>query len=440
MNVIALSIWVLTIPIWLKILQLSGRSLMQPSAISILFSFILLFQYLGLPLLYFDIVSDIGGLKSIAPNKLTVFYLYLMNTFVTSFLLIGYLFGDRLITNPIKAKINEKRNFERKPGDIFNSLLLVLICSLVLVVFINSIGFYNVALIGLFNAAEQLGAVSLRSNMTDITSGSHWYKLFTRDIFAIATVSFFIISFHSKSIFLKLVSFFCLILCFFSFLLSTEKGPIISLILMLAIGVVLSSQSNKFNKKSLIIMFLILLSLLSLMYIFFMSDTKGLFGALESIYKRVLTGSLIPGYYYLEYFPKMEDFVLGKSMPNPANLLPFESYSLTQEISKWAFPEDRKAGISGSMPAFFWGEFYANFGVISALMGSLFIGFFLRFIDYAIDNRGRNPLFIALSAWVIMHFAELSSTGFSSYLLDIYLIFSCLIIFFFVGLQKFIFK
>tara|TARA_B100001057_G_C22530472_1_gene825570 strand:- start:257 stop:772 length:516 start_codon:yes stop_codon:yes gene_type:complete len=171
-----------------------------------------------------------------------------------------------------------------------------------------------------------------------------------------------------------------------------------------------------------------------------MSDTKGLFGALESIFKRILTGSLLPGYYYLEYFPKMEDFILGRSMPNPANLFPFEPYNLTQEISLWAYPEDRKAGISGSMPAFFWGEFYANFGVISALIGSLLIGFFLRFVDYAIDKRGKNPLIIALSAWVIMHFAELSSTGFSSYLIDIYLIFSCLIIFSFIGIQKLIFK
>tara|TARA_B100000609_G_C17092046_1_gene369831 strand:- start:129 stop:650 length:522 start_codon:yes stop_codon:yes gene_type:complete len=171
-----------------------------------------------------------------------------------------------------------------------------------------------------------------------------------------------------------------------------------------------------------------------------MSDTKGLLGAFESIYKRVLTGSLIPGYYYLEYFPHIEDFILGRSMPNPANLFPFESYNLTKEISLWAFPEDRKAGISGSMPAFFWGEFYANFGVLAALLGSAIIGFLLRIIDYAIDNRGNNPLIIALSSWVIIHFAELSSTGFTTYLLDVYLIFSTVVVFTLVIFQKLLFS
>ncbi len=440
MNLIALLIWFLIIPVWLKILTLSKRSLMQPSAISILFGFILIFQYLGLPLLYFDVVSDIGGLKSITPNKSTVFYLFLMNTFVTTCLLIGYFIADKSIVKPIRENQMIRNNFELKSGDLFTSLLLFAICSIVLIVFINSIGFYNVALIGLFSAADQLSGISLRSNMTDVMSGSHWYKLFMKDLLSIATISLLIISINKKSFMLRMFTFFSVFLCFFSFLLTLEKAPIVGLILMISVGIVLSSQKGQFNLKALIILFIFLLTLLSTMYILFMSDTKGLLGAFESIYKRVLTGSLIPGYYYLEYFPHIEDFILGRSMPNPANLFPFESYNLTKEISLWAFPEDRKAGISGSMPAFFWGEFYANFGVLAALLGSAIIGFLLRIIDYAIDNRGNNPLIIALSSWVIIHFAELSSTGFTTYLLDVYLIFSTVVVFTLVIFQKLLFS
>jgi hypothetical protein len=107
-------------------------------------------------------------------------------------------------------------------------------------------------------------------------------------------------------------------------------------------------------------------------------------------------------------------------MSNPMNIFPFEYYNLSQEIMIWYFPDENLSGIVGSMPTVYWGELYANFGIIGVFIFPTFVGMLLYGINYFLMKFKLTPILIGIYVWFLMYFSNLSSTSLSSFLFDIY--------------------
>lgn len=105
---------------------------------------------------------------------------------------------------------------------------------------------------------------------------------------------------------------------------------------------------------------------------------------------------------------------MGRSFPNPGGILPIESYRLTEEMMN---PNDK-----GSMPTVFWAEAYANFGILGVIFVPFMIGVVLYAVYYMVDKIENTPLKIGFFVWLMQHYKTLSTTGFSGFLIDFYLI------------------
>jgi hypothetical protein len=82
-------------------------------------------------------------------------------------------------------------------------------------------------------------------------------------------------------------------------------------------------------------------------------------------------------------------------------------------------PNNHQNGITGSMPTFFWGEMYANFGYLGIIVPPFFVGYLVYTINILIFRLPMSPLVLAIYVWVLVHIKDISSTGLSSYIIDV---------------------
>jgi len=188
--------------------------------------------------------------------------------------------------------------------------------------------------------------------------------------------------------------------------------------------IIVRDQGKLYIRKLIFISLLVLVGLIFLYYYMYMKADRSIFDSIISVFSRAFTGSIQPAYYYLELFPTHHDFLWGRSFPNPKGILPFETFKLTQKIMNFANPEDLKNGILGSMPTIFWAEAYANFGIIGVFIVPFIVGVVIWIFQYCINKFENTPIKIALYVWLIIHFKNLSITGFSDFIMDFYLIFT----------------
>ncbi len=94
----------------------------------------------------------------------------------------------------------------------------------------------------------------------------------------------------------------------------------------------------------------------------------------------------------------------------------------------WRFQGLEELGIVGSMPTAFWGEMYANFGIVGVLLTPLLVGILLYLIEYVMKRIYHNPITIGLYVWLILHYKDLSFGGLSKFIIDFYLIIVLLIV------------
>jgi len=104
--------------------------------------------------------------------------------------------------------------------------------------------------------------------------------------------------------------------------------------------------------------------------------------------------------------------------------LPFETFELTKEIMNFAQPENLANGLIGTMPTVFWAEAYANFGIIGIFIIPFIVGIVVWIFQYCINKFENTPIKVALYVWLILHFKNLSISGFSDFIVDFYLIFT----------------
>jgi hypothetical protein len=255
---------------------------------------------------------------------------------------------------------------------------------------------------------------------TTFQTGSHWFKIFMRDGLVFLTLILVAGRYFKSNLISIPILIFSIAITGFSLLLSGEKSLILDFILAVVLlhicikrkGVI--SLSKPFNFISILGIFIV--------FYFFQLFPDDFHKNTSLFFSRLLTGSLQPIYHYVEFFPKYNEYLLGRTLPNPGSILPFVPYDLTGELMDFFYPEDKLRGIAGSMPAVYWGEVYANFGWWGVTLIPPLIGFYLYFINKKLFNCNYDAINVALFIWILIHYKNLAITSLSNYLIDLPLV------------------
>lgn len=144
-----------------------------------------------------------------------------------------------------------------------------------------------------------------------------------------------------------------------------------------------------------------------------------IWAGIQNGFSRITMGQMGGLYHYLIIFPDQVDYLFGRSFPNPGGIFPWEPYRLTVEVMNIVNPRLAELGIVGSMPTFFWGEMYANFGYLGILIPPFFVGYVVYAINVLIFRLPMSPLTLAIFVWALLHIKNISGTGLSGYIINI---------------------
>ncbi len=184
-GVLFLLCWMLFPLFWGKMLNGVGLSLFRISIPGVFVVVMYIFQYAGLPLAYFE-------LENISQNHIregvqTVWKVFIYISVTISFIITGYIVAARMVKN------NAQRLTERLslkffiPSSTIERRYILLLSGLAIYVLVDYciiIGFSNIALFNLFDAAGSgYTTEKLRSLMgTEFTGKYHWYYYFMKDL------------------------------------------------------------------------------------------------------------------------------------------------------------------------------------------------------------------------------------------------------------------
>lgn len=395
-------------------MKIAGISIFKISIPGILIGFIYVFQYFGIPFLIYFQTKNLINLKL---DKSILILVFFYTSLTITLLILGFILA-RFSFGKIKDfKIKSFVPLNLRQLRILN--LMAIFCLIVLIYYINKIGFQSIALLNAVGLFSELNIGVARSTMTNSFEGSyHWYKLIITDLFSfvfLVLFSNYIISKRPNKLYIITI----LLLLVFSLMLSTEKGPVMILFISMYFTYSLIQKRGILNPNYLAQLFIYFIFILIFIYTYIL-NFQNFNSSVIAIFERILTGQIIPAYQYLDYFPSKHEFLLGRSFPNPSGVLPFTPFPLTQTIS--AFYSDLPNEITGSSPTIFWGELYANFSVYGILIFPIIIGYLLYAFNVFLLKFKPSAALIGYYCWSILHFSYLSGTSLSTYLFDIYLI------------------
>ncbi len=404
------------------ILRASGFSLIRVGLPQFVITALFFFAYLGTLPLYF--YWDDYRFESGVHDKLIIFSMMLASGYTMFGVAIGAAFSKIAFGKSVTPNLNGDTRHIRKIF-IINSFLFLI----VLLVFYRYLELIpRLAILEvLFQSASD--SKLARSSMGNDFEGSyHWYKLFIEELANFVAFVFYSLYLKTKKRFSLILFILSFIVSAFACVMATEKGPFVWLLIGLFVVWTLVGANGRYPLRGLFLIFISVLIFLVFAYIYFMGvDDIG--KALLNIISRAFAGSIQPAYHYIEFFPDRKDFLLGASLPNPGGIFPHVPYQLSREIMNWVNPEGYLRGVVGTMPTVFWGEAYANFGVVGIIFFPVFIGFLVQLVELLFSKFKNTPLKIGFYVWVVIHYKNLSGTGFSGFIFDFYFI-AIFIIFF----------
>lgn len=398
------------------LMRLFGLPLGRFSILGLLLITILIFDYFGTLPLYFHWVEYryLTGVQ----DKYLIFVILCLTSWsmlgmVLGFVGAGSVFG-RLSDGFYSQSLRPLHGAERKI-----SLFLLILCAMTLGLYL-----YHIPKTAIWAAMTQgMSAAQLaRSSMTNDFPGKyHWYKVMMSDML---TVMLFTLCAHwllkkSGSAFIWFCS--ALALSVFVAVMATEKAPIVFLLIGLFLTNVIVRHQGRYPMGRGMVFAGFSLAVLIVFYLKFMGSGNAE-AAFEAVLSRAFTGQISPAYYYLEYFPTYHDFLRGTSFPNLHGLLPHTPYNLPVEIMNWKFPNVEESGVVGSAPTIFWGEMYANFGYLGAIIAPIFVGIGLYIVCALLERFENTPLKVGLVVWIALHYKDLAITGLSNFTEDFYLV------------------
>nr|WP_252730432.1 oligosaccharide repeat unit polymerase [Colwellia sp. E2M01] len=386
--------------------------------------FLLVFAYIGLFILYFGL--DSYRYQSGIIDKYTVLLMLLCSSWSILCITTTYIFFNNFYGLKIKPlsilDYNSMNNRE---------LLLVLIFLIIsLLVFFSYVSKLNnlAIIVALTDSASQ--AKVARSDMSNNFSGKyHWYTLFMHDLASLLSFALFSNYLISKNKVNMTFFIFSFLLCVASFIISVQKAPVIWYLIGLYLTYLVTVNYSRVPVARSLKWIVFVLFLLVLFYVFFMGVDSP-YQAIGSIFSRAFTGSIGASYYYLEFIPEHQDYLLGRTFPNPGGLLPYQPYSIAVEVMNWRFSELYEQNVVGSAPTVFWGEAYANFSFFGVFIIPWIIGTIIYFVSYLISKIRKSPIQIGMLIWTILHYKSIAFTGFSTFVLDIPLLILMLIVIF----------
>jgi len=412
--------WAVLPVVWHYFMAAIGLSLLRPTLPSFSILGIYLFQYLGLPILFFGL--DAYRYESGVTDQAVILLVWLftsltITSMLTGFAVAHFAFGSLA---PFPRLWRSRSSIDER-----QRLLVLSYGSLgaaVLLIYVSILGTSNIALLAVLGGSDAASLALARSGMgNDFPGGYHWYVLFMRDVLQFAWLVLFVDRLLKPSL-LKTISLVVLG-CFLamSLLMATEKAPVAFFLIAVMLAYIWAKHEGRLSLRIAILFAAALVLLLAGAYILFMGDA-GLLAALWSIVSRGLAGSIHPAYFYLEIFPRQVDWLQGLSFPNPGGVLPFVPYEMTVEVMNRMDPASAEKGIVGTAPTVFWGEVYANFGPLCVPIGGLLVGIWLYLLNKIVFRCFSAPVGVAFFAWLMMHYLGLAVTSLSVFVIDIPLI------------------
>ena len=397
-----------------KYMDTIGHNIFSISVPVFLIISMFVYAYSGLLPLYFGWDDYRYGMG--VQDRALIFQVLIFSIISIVGLLAGFTYAKVVLKMNNFQKFDYIRQISRK--ELFVLVGLIGFCFFVLFVYLSKVP--SIALFVALSEGASSNSQLARSLMGNDFSGKyHWYYLIMHDLFNIVTFTLFSAFLLTK----RKIPFLLFLIAFignsFTAVMATEKGPFAQILIGLLLVYGITLLKGKIPIKATIIFLIVLFASLTTFYIFFMGS-KDVFSAFASIFSRALAGSIQPAYHYLEFFPYHQDFLMGRSFPNPGGILPIEPYRMTVEVMNWVNPNDY--GIVGTMPTVFWAEAYANFGVLGVILVPFVIGVVLYAVYYLVDKLENTPLKIGFFVWLMQHFKSLSITGFSGYIIDFYFI------------------
>lgn len=398
------------------LMKANGLSIFKLTIPSFVILWMFVSAYIGTLALYFG--WDDYRYASGVTDKLIMLNVYGFTTWTIFSIVIGYIFAKNIIGfGVIKSTSYKLRPLNTKEKLLL--LFLLVFCFSILALYISKVPRVALIVAIVDGYRESKLARSLMGN--DFAGKYHRYHLVMHHMLNLVTYVYFANWLYLRKRAAFIVFFIALSGASFAALMATEKAPFAWLLIGLFLTYVLVRKDGKLTLFASIKLVLFLIASMIILYIFFMGSSD-IGSGIASVFSRLFTGQIQPAYHYLEFFPAHQDFLLGRSFPNPGGILPFEPYRLTVEVMNFKHPELATQGVVGSMPTIFWGEMYANFGLIGVIVTPVIVGVALYFISYVLGLMENTPIKIGLLVWAMLHYKTLAGTGLSGFMVDSYLV------------------
>ena len=405
--------------------RISSVNLFSIDLISISFIALIVFSFIGTYPLYFywDSFRVAIGIT----DKLLITKVMLLSSLNIIFFMFGVIFFKqviKVINNSQKFSLKIRQQITPAALKINNSqvlflLLLFIVCLLTLYIYINKID--KLAIVAAF--IDGYGASKeYRSEMGANLKGYHWFKLIMYQLGNFLCFCFYALYKKYNTLIYRVLFIISFTYSVFIAVMATEKAPLVYLVIGLFFTHILIFKNGLLDKNRILGVISLLLIVLITFYIIFMGATSPV-DALTAVFSRAFTGSIAPAYFYLQFFPEIHDYVPMATWPNPGRLLPVESFRYTVEVANWKFPDLELKGVVGSMPTVFWGEAYANFGVVGVPLIAFVMGIYITVVNAYFKGRLNTVVNVAGYVWVILFFKDISITGFSHFIISVYFIF-----------------
>lgn len=414
----------LMIPVfWLGLLRISGVHLLTISIPGVLMATVLIRQYIGFPTLFFHL-DDYRA--SFIQDRVIIWQMFLWSVYSITMILLGFVAANRKM-----GPLHLRKQYNSFHESFFLSCFverwiayaLFAVSVSVLVLYVSKIGVGNLAVLAAVGLVDtDTSSMALRSAMGNAFEGKyHWYRLFMRDFLSIASFAFFAHWLLCHKRFPLLIFIASFLITGFSMLMATEKGPFLWYLIALFLVYIIIRRGGRLPLQLILSGTSLGLLIIGLMYVYFMGSPN-IWTGIQSGFSRFTTGQMSGLYHYLIVFPEKVDYLLGTSFPNPGGIFPWEPYFLTVEMSNIVYPELEDKGIISSMPTFFWGEMYANFGYIGILIPPFFVGYVVYAINNLIFRLPMSPILLGIFLSVLLYVKNISGTGLSAYIINSYAI------------------
>ena len=406
--------------LWTGLLCKSGIRLLTVSIPSVLMWIIFISQYIGYPILFFHLNEY---RSEHVRDQNIIWQMFLWSSYSVTMIIVGFAAARKQMGplhygaqfNSFYESLSPACSTERW---ILFAVFAVSLASLF--IYISRVGWSNIpglAAVGIIDTDVSLKI--LRSAMGNAFEGKyHWYRLFMRDFLSMSSFGFFAHWLMSRSRIAYFSFFASFAVAAFSMLMATEKGPFLFYLISLFMVYVIVKHGGRITLCAGALCATAGLVIAGVMYIYFMGCSN-IGDGFASAFSRITTGAMADLYYYLNIFPDQVGYLLGRSFPNPLGIFPWEPYPLTTELNNIVYPHQEKLGIAGSMPTFFWGEMYANFGYLGIIVPPFFVGYVVYTINILIFRLPMSPFVLAIYVWSLMHIKNISITGLSSYIIDV---------------------